>query len=69
MTGTRGQGHCVKVGALESIGESFDLRMQAWQFAVDGLPYNVKVHFVVAVRNLIAHGIHHLPWNVVVLRG
>jgi len=69
MTGTRGQGHCVKVGALESMGESFDLRMQAGQFAMDGLPDDVKVNFVVTVRNLIAHGIHHLPWNVVMLRG
>ena len=69
MTCTRGHGNCVKVGALESMGESFDLRMQAGQFAMDGLPDDVKVNFVVTVRNLIAHGIHHLPWNVVMLRG
>ena len=53
---------------LPSQNNCLDLRMQSGEFAVDGLPDHFKVHLVVAVRNAIAHGIHDLPWNVVVQR-
>ena len=68
-TNERGRGCGLLFGFYNSPVYRFDLRMQAGQFAVDGLSDNVKVHFVLAVQNLIAHGLHRLPWNVVVLRG
>ena len=58
----------IKNMGLPSQNNRLDLRIQAGQFAVDGLPDHFKVHLVVAVRNAIAHRIHDLPWNVVVLR-
>ena len=40
---------------LPSQNKCLDLRIQAGQFAVNGLPDHFKVHLVVAVRNAIAH--------------
>ncbi len=40
--------------------------MQTRQIALKGLPHDLHVHLIVAVRDAVAHGVHHQPGNLIV---
>jgi hypothetical protein len=41
--------------------------VKIWQIVANGFPDQFKINLVIAVGDAIAHGVHNLPWNVVVL--